>query len=68
MALNLSDEERAECLKTLKEAEPYQAGDPELDYFDGEVDPVYMARMAATLAKYMLDKDDREKAALRQQN
>lgn len=60
MALNLSDEQRAELRKHLEEADPYSDDSPEMNTFDGDYDPY---RMAATMAKKWLDQDDREKAA-----
>ena len=67
MALNLSDEKRAEYARIIERAEPYPDGAPELDMFDGDVSGNHISRVAATMAKKLLDQDDREKAARRQQ-
>lgn len=60
MALNLSEEARAELFEYLEKAEPYPEDAQELNVLDGDRDP---DRMAATIAKKWLDQDDREKVA-----
>ena len=59
MALNLSKEERIAYENMLKTTEPYPDDDPVFNTLDGEYD---FDRVGATLARQLLEKDDKERA------
>jgi len=56
MARLLTADERAELLEDIAKAEPYALDDPIIYCLDGEQDS---ARMMATIAKKLLDEDDK---------
>ena len=58
MALNLSDADRALLKHDMNQAEPYAYDAPELLGLHTEYDH---ARMVATMAKRLLEQDDKEK-------
>ena len=59
MALNLSKEERIAYENMLKTTEPYPDDDPVFNTLDGEYD---FDRVWATLARQLLEQDDKERA------
>ena len=59
MALNLSKEERIAYENMLKTTEPYPDDDPVFNTLDGEYD---LDRVGATLARQLLEQDDKERA------
>lgn len=65
MELNLSAKRREELEYDLAQAEPYSDDDPEMCRFHVPYD---IARMRATRAKHLLERDDREKAEKARKN
>ena len=59
MALNLSKDERIAYENMLKTTEPYPDDDPVFNTLDGEYD---FDRVGATLARQLLEQDDKERA------
>lgn len=60
MKSGLTEKDRAELIAILNAAEPYDKDDPELNTLDGDMDD---DRWAATVAKDILEEDDKIKAA-----
>lgn len=72
MVLNLSKADREMLAQFLAAAEPYPKDAPELNTFDGTIEAAFhskvdSARVNATIAKALLEQDDLEKAAAKQQ-
>lgn len=63
MALNLSKEDREWLEATLAAADPYPDDASEINTLDMPLAEEHSARWAATMAKRLLEQDDREKVA-----